>query len=302
MKVSIIGAGRVGSTTAFLLLGKKLVDEIVLVDVAAERARGEALDLMHCTSSFGGKVKISGSGDYAETKDSDVFVVTAGVPRKPGDTRLDLMKKNTSIMKEIAGEITEYGKNAIHLVVSNPVDVMTYVLQKAGGFEPHRVIGLGTMLDSIRLKSTIASKLGIPTQEVNSVILGEHGDSMFAVYSQTFIKGKTCEESGLLTKDAFYGIADDVKKTAAQVIKLKGATYYAPAAAAAEVLESVIKDGKKILPVSTYSQEYGVYISSLAKVGAFGAHPVLTQLNEEEGRSFRASAGVLIKACHDTGF
>lgn len=301
MKVTIIGAGRVGSTTAFMLLEKGLVDEIALVDIAGERARGEAADLSHCISSFGRKVKVSGSDDYSITKDSDIVVITAGIPRKPRDSRLDLLKKNTKIMVDIIGKLKHVCQDPILLIVSNPVDVMTYVAYKTSGLDHKRVFGLGTMLDSLRFRSIVSEKLGLSPREVSTLMMGEHGDTMFPVYSQTFIKEKTVEESGVMTHEEFFEMADCVREAAAEVIKLKGATYYAPAVAICEVLESIIGDKKNILPVSIYSEKDGVYLSTLAKVGTFGAQYALTQFNPEEQEKFNASVNVLKKACSQTG-
>ena len=301
MKVTIIGAGRVGATTAFLLLEKKLVEELLLIDVAVERAKGEALDLMHSTSSFGKKVKITGSGDYKDAAGSGIIVITAGIPRKMVDTRLDLLKKNTDIMKEIARGVKDHVKDAVILVVSNPVDVMTYVIQKTSGFEHQRVLGLGTMLDSIRLKSIIAEKMNIKPSDVYAIMLGEHGDSMFMARTQTFIKGKSIYDTDLLPKEELGKIEEEVKTSAMEVIKLKGPTYYAPATAIAEVLDSIIGDKNNILPVSIYSKEHGIYISSLARVGWFGVRPAITQLNNEEKKLFNQSAEILKKACAETG-
>ncbi|MFH1789108.1 MAG: malate dehydrogenase [Candidatus Altiarchaeota archaeon] len=301
MKVTIIGAGRVGSTTAFCLMERGLAQNICLVDVAGERARGEGLDLMHCSSSLARNVSVSGSDDYAIAKGSDIVVITAGIPRKPGDTRLDLLKKNTGIMKDITGELAQHCEDPILLVVSNPVDVMTYVAYKTSKLDHKRVFGLGTMLDTLRFRSLMVEKLNLPPQDVSTLMLGEHGDSMFPVYSQTFIRQKTVEESGILGREDFYGIADYVRESAAEVIKLKGATYYAPAVAVCEVVDSVVGDKKRILPVSVYSQEHDIYVSTLAKVGAFGVQYVDTRFNDEERESFAKSVGVLKNACAQTG-
>jgi malate/lactate dehydrogenase len=301
MKVSIVGAGRVGSTTAYCLLERKLVDELSLIDIDGNRARGEAIDLAHCSASFGRRVKIVGSSDYVHTEGSNVIVVTAGIPRKPGDTRLDLIKTNTGILTDIAQKIRAHNRGCIVLTVSNPVDVMTYVVQKTSGFEHPKVFGLGTMIDSLRFSSILSKKLSIPQNEVYAIMLGEHGDSMFPAASRAIIKGRTLESSPILKAKEFQEIADEVKKSAAEVIQLKGPTQYAPAVSIAEVLESIILCENRILPVSVYSKEHGVYISSLARVGASGAFPVDAQLSIEEKALFDASAEVLKKACAETG-
>ncbi|MFH1835128.1 MAG: malate dehydrogenase [Methanobacteriota archaeon] len=301
MKATIIGAGQVGSTTCFYLLAGKTVDELALIDIAEDRARGEAFDLMHASSHFGKSVVVSGSSDFADAQGSDIVVITAGIPRRPGDNRLDLLKKNTAIMGKIIDDLMEHVDDSILLVVSNPVDVMTYVAQKKSGFDYQKVFGLGTVLDSLRLRSTIANKLSVNPSEVSALMAGEHGDSMFAAYSQSKISGESVEESGKMTKEEFIEIAVQVRKTAAEVIQLKGATYYAPAVAVGSVVEAISGDKGEIMPVSTYNSEHGIYVSTLAKVGRRGANPIQIQFDEKEQFLFEESVKILKDACEMTG-
>jgi len=301
MKVTIVGAGRVGSTTGYCLLERNLASELVLVDVASGRAQGEALDLLHCMSSFGRKVSVSGSADYTLSAGSNIVVITAGIPRKPGDSRLDLLKKNTSIIKDISQQVKAHSPNAVVLVVSNPVDVMTYVAQKVSGFEHERVFGLGTMLDSTRFNSLLADQLNLSPKDVRALMLGEHGDSMFPAYSQSLIREHTIAESGLMSGEEFNALADKVRQSAAEVIRLKGATYFAPAVAITEVVSAIVGDKRRILPVSVYSQEHNIYVSSLAQVSAFGAKSIFMHLNAEEKKQMEASVAILKQACAETG-
>ncbi len=301
MKVSIVGAGRVGSITGYCLLERNLASELVLVDVASDRAQGEALDLLHCMSSFGRKVSVSGSADYAPSAGSNIVVITAGVPRKPGDSRLDLLKKNTGILKDISQQVKAHSPNAVVLAVSNPVDVMTYVAQKVSGFEHERVFGLGTMLDSIRFNSLLADELNISPKDVRALMLGEHGDSMFPAYSQSLIQTHTIAESGLMTREEFNTLADRVRQSAADILRLKGGTCFAPAVAITEVVSAIVGDKRRILPVSVYSQEHGIYVSSLAQVSAFGAKPIPMHLNPEEEKQMATSVAILKQACAETG-
>ena len=290
-----------GSTTAYTILEKKFIEELVLIDVDGDRALGEALDLIHCTSGFGKEVSIWGSSDYVLSEDSDLVVITAGIPRKPGDTRLDLLKKNTSIMQDIVSELMRYNDDAIFLVVSNPVDVMTYVAQKVSGLNPSRVFGLGTVLDSMRFRSVLSQKIGLEPKHVSALMMGEHGETMFPAYTQSFIKGKTISDSGFISIDGFKQVANEVRKSAAEVIRLKGATFYAPALAVFSVINSIIRDKKNVLPISSFSEEHGAYVSTLARVGGVGAQPLNLSLNEEESANLDESIRVIKNACRGTG-
>lgn len=283
MKISVIGAGRVGSTIAQALLMRKLADELVLIDIAGEMVRGEALDLRQGQSGIGTAIKITGSTDYTSAKDSDVIIITAGVGRKPGDSRLDLAKKNTEIMRGIIEKVKE-NKDSILLIVSNPVDVMTNLALEASDFDKDRVFGLGTTLDTIRLRSLLSEEFGINASTLDTFIIGEHGDSMLPVFSHL---GEEFDRGRL--KQVF----ENVKEGAAEVIKLKGATTFAPAIAVAEVVDSIVNDRGSVLPTSNYHDDLGVCIGFPSKITKSGAHPIEFELNEEERERFLKSVDII---------
>jgi len=288
MKVSIIGAGRVGSTTAFILMERGLCSEIALVDVMGERADGEALDLTHGVSAVKEDVLLSGSSDYSITKDSDVVVVTAGIPRKPGETRLDLAQKNIGVIEGITESVLAHNRDCVILMVSNPVDLMALTAYMKSGMPNERVFGLGTMLDSIRFRSMIAIEYKVKPSAVDAMILGEHGDTMFPAYSGVRINGKPVGFDKRLER-----VFQEVRDSAAKVIKEKGATYYAPALAAAEVVEALSSKSARVLPTSVYHSTYGVYISVPTEVSKGGATPIECNLSDEESVLFRKSAETL---------
>jgi malate/lactate dehydrogenase len=281
MKISIIGAGRVGSQTAFVLAERGLCDEIVLIDILKERVLGEALDLKHCRSVLQKDIIVSGSDDYSLTKGSDIIIITAGVARKPGDTRLDLAKKNSKIMADIARKLPRDG---LILVVSNPVDVMTYLVLKTTEMDIRRVFGLGTMLDTMRLRSLLYDRYGACS---DVYIVGEHGDSMLPVFGSLAEREK---------REKLEETFESVRVGAAEVIRLKGATVYAPAVATAEVIQSIVRDERKLLPISAYREEYQVCISLPTIVGRNGLSFVDFALNEDERSRFEKSVKVLEKA------
>ncbi len=283
MKISVIGTGQVGSTIAYTLLTRKLPDELVLIDVVEEMVKGEALDLRQGQAGIGTNVKITGSTDYSLTEGSDIIIITAGIGRKPGDSRLDLAKKNSKIMKGIIEKVKE-NKDSILFIVSNPVDVMTYLTLEESGFDRNMVFGLGTTLDTIRLRSLLSEEFGMNASSLDVFIIGEHGDSMLPVFSHL---GPEFERERLLR------VFENVKIGAANVIKLKGGTTFAPALAVAEVVESIVRDKGSVLPTSTYHEDLGVCIGFPAKVTRSGAYPVEFGLNEGEREKFLKSAEIL---------
>lgn len=283
MKISIIGAGQVGSTIAYTLLTRKLLDELVLIDIAEERVRGEVLDLRQGQSGIGTTVKITGSNDYSLTAGSDIIIITAGIGRKPGDSRLDLARKNSNIMRGII-ERVKVNENSILFIVSNPVDVMTYLALEESGFDKSRVFGLGTTLDTVRLWSLLSEELGIDASSHEVFIIGEHGDSMLPVFSHL---GPEFERERLLK------VFENVKAGAADVIRLKGATTFAPALAVAEVVESIVNDRGDVLPISAYHEDHGVCIGFPSNITRSGAYPTEFELNEEEREKFLKSVDII---------
>jgi len=279
-KCAVIGCGNVGATTAYALMKSGLFSEIVLIDVDKKKAEGEAMDLNHGLP-FNSPALIY-AGDYADIYDSYLIIITAGAAQKPGETRLDLVKKNTAIFRSIIDNILEYNKKAILLVVTNPVDVLTYVTLARSGFPASRVIGSGTVLDTARLKQLIGQHFEVDSRNVHSFIIGEHGDSELPVFSSANISGVDIEEycriSGkdIHVLDRLY---DDVKNSAYHIIDAKGATYYAIAEAVLRICRALVRDENTIMPVSVLaSGEYGiedVCIGMPAIVGYGGVKRVL---------------------------
>jgi malate/lactate dehydrogenase len=280
MKISVIGAGRVGSTASFLLIERGLCEELVIVDIDKKKAVGEAMDLKHGSASQN-RVRVIGTSDYSLTKNSDITIITAGIPRKPGESRLDLAKKNANIIRDITRNLVKY-VNKMILVVSNPVDLMTYLVLKESGLNDRKVFGLGTMLDTLRFKSILAD-LYLSSEGV--YIIGEHGDSMVPVLSGV-------KE---IDMDKYLNLIEGVRRVAADVIRLKGATFYAPAVAIAEVVECIVKDKKKTLPLSVHHDEFGICISNLVSVGGDGIRKADIRLNSEEKGRFLKSVRIIEK-------
>ncbi len=288
MKVSIIGgAGRVGSAVAYTLVSHRLVEELYLLDIAGERAAGEALDITHALAGIEWDATIEGGDSYSGIAGSEVVIVTAGVPRKPGMSRLDLRHRNVEIVRDIAKKVAGVcDEDALLLVVSNPVDVLTYYAWKESGFPHERVFGLGTMLDTLRLKSLLRKRLGVGYEE-EAYVFGEHGDSMLPVFRLR--ENHPSEE--------LMRIFEEVREGAARVIAWKGATWFAPAVAIARVVEAVQKGGA--YPVSTFIEEHRLYLGHLAEISRRGVRRAEFELTEEEARLFRRSAGVVRRAIED---
>jgi L-lactate dehydrogenase len=281
-KISIIGAGYVGSATAFALLNHGIATDIVLVDVNLMRAEGEAMDLDH------GKVFVSPvnvmAGSYEDTTGSDIVIITAGLAQKQGETRIDLVNKNIEIFKQMVPQIVKYNPDAILLVVSNPVDILTYVTYKLSGFPQHRVFGSGTVLDTARFQSDLSIRFQVDPRDIRASIIGEHGDSEVATWSVTTIAGLTvdqyCDLIGIdFSKEDKKSIAEGVKNAAYEIIERKGYTNYAVALAITRIVTAILRDEKSILTVSTLQQgTYGledVCISVPTRVGRRGALDVI---------------------------
>ncbi len=281
-KISIIGAGYVGSATAFALLNHGIATDIVLVDVNLMRAEGEAMDLDH------GKVFVSPvnvmAGSYEDTTGSDIVIITAGLAQKQGETRIDLVNKNIEIFKQMVPQIVKYNPDAILLVVSNPVDILTYVTYKLSGFPRHRVFGSGTVLDTARFQSDLSIRFQVDPRDIRASIIGEHGDSEVATWSVTTIAGLTvnqyCDLIGIdFSKEDKKSIAEGVKNAAYEIIERKGYTNYAVALAITRIVTAILRDEKSILTVSTLQQgTYGledVCISVPTRVGRRGALDVI---------------------------
>lgn len=300
-KISIIGAGAIGATTAFALQQKEVVREIVINDINQEKALGEVLDIIH-GSSLNSPCKVT-VGTLQDTKDSDIIVITAGVAQKPGETRLDLIDKNYNIFKSFVPDLAKYSPNAILLVVSNPVDVLSYITYKLSGFKKEKVIGSGTVLDTTRLRSLIGQYFGIDGRTVQAFVLGEHGDSEFVPWTSAAIGNikikDFADQLNILWDTATEEvIAEDVKNSAYEVINRKGATTFSVAAVLTRICEAFIKNEKTILSVSTLLNDYlgvdNVYLSVPTIVGKDGVEKVIkVNLSAEEEEKFRASANLM---------
>ena len=300
-KVAIVGCGFVGSSSAFALIQSGLFSEMVLIDVDKDRAEGETLDISHGTP-FGHPMKIY-AGDYEEAADAAIIVVTAGAAQKPGETRLDLVNKNVSIFKSIIPRIREVGFEGILLIVSNPVDVLTYAAMKMSGLPQSHVLGSGTVLDSARLKEALGAHLDVDPRNVHAYIIGEHGDSELAVWSSANVSGVPlndfCEMRGHYDHLASEKkIADDVKNAAYNIISKKHATYYGIAMSVRRLCTAIMRDEKHILPVSSLMVgEYGlddICISMPTIVGRDGVEcRVPVSLSNEEYAELHRSADAL---------
>lgn len=284
-KISVVGAGFVGSTTAFALMESGMASDIVLVDVNKEKAEGEIMDLAH-GAAFVKSVDMR-AGDYRDTKDSDVVVITAGAGQKPGETRLDLVRKNVDIFKQIIPQIVRYSPNAILLVVANPVDILTYITYKLSGFPASRVIGSGTVLDTSRLRYVLSQEFDIDARNIHAHIIGEHGDSEFPVWSSAHVGPLSffdfCEREGINAENLKVAAYQAVKNSAYDIIAKKGYTNYAVALAVRRIVEAILRDENSILTISTYNPLDDVYYSVPNIVGRNGqVMKICPNLNEEE--------------------
>ncbi|MDY5582585.1 MAG: lactate/malate dehydrogenase family protein [Candidatus Merdousia sp.] len=299
MKVSIIGGGgRVGSCAAFALECMGLVSEIQIIDANAEAAEGEALDLLHGSAVLGGQ-RIN-TGCYKRAADSDMFIITAGLRRKPDESRLDLINRNVSLFRQILASIKEggYKRDAFVFVVSNPVDILTYIAAQELDLPRERVIGLGTMLDTSRFRALIAKELKVPATQVNATVLGEHGDSMFPVWSAASIAGLPFKGFEGFDLNFQNRIFERTRQSGAEVIKRKGGAGYAVGASIAAVVRAILLDTREILPVSTVQTgAYGlrdVSISVPTVVGSAGAlRHVELELWPKESQALLNSANSL---------
>ena len=297
-KAAVIGCGCVGSATAFTLMQSRLFSELVLLDVNMEKADGEAKDIAHGIP-FAGQMKIY-AGTYDDAADAAIIIITAGANQKPGETRLDLVQKNTAIYQSIIPEIVKRDFGGILLIVSNPVDILTYVALKLSGLPENRVLGSGTVLDTARLKYALGEHLGVDSRSVHSFIIGEHGDSEIAAWSSTNVSGiplnDFCEMRGHFNHDAAMdAIAEKVKNSAYEIISKKQATYYGIAMSVKRICECIVRNERSILPVSAMMHgEYGIEDITLSMPAIVGIGGVETHvpiaLSEEEAEKLVESA------------
>ena len=297
-KISLIGAGQIGGTLAHLIALKELAD-IVLFDVAEGLAKGKALDIAQSSSVDGFSVDIKGTNNYEDIKNSDVIIITAGVPRKPGMTRDDLLGINLKIIKQVAEGIKKSSPNAFVICITNPLDVIVMALQKYSGLPKNMVIGMAGILDTSRFKYFLSQELKIPVKKISSLVLGGHGDTMVSMLEHTKVDGKPVLDlikTGVLKKEILSNIVKRTKNGGAEIVKLleKGSAFYAPAASGVEMAESYLKDLKKELPCAAYlNGEFGfkdLYAGVPVIIGKNGVEKVIElNLSNEEKEQFNNS-------------
>jgi malate dehydrogenase len=297
-KITLIGAGQIGGTLAHLIALKELGD-VVLFDVAAGIAKGKALDIAQSSPVNGFNISLSGTNNYEDTKNSDVIIITAGVPRKPGMTRDDLLGINLKIIKQVAEGIKKTSPNAFVICITNPLDVIVMALQKYSDLPKNKIVGMAGILDSSRFIYFLSQELKVPVQKIKSFVLGGHGDSMVAMLGLTEIDGKKISElvkQGKIKKEKLDEIVERTKKGGAEIVKFleKGSAFYAPAASGVEMAESYLKDLKKQLPCAAYlSGEYGfrdIYAGVPIIVGNKGVEKIIElNLSQQEKEAFALS-------------
>ena len=307
-KVALVGTGMVGMSYAYSMLNSSnICDELLLIDIDKQRAWGEAMDLNHGLAFSNGNMKIY-AGDYKDCADADIVTICAGVPRKPGDSRLDLLSKNVEIFKSIIEPIMESGFDGCFLIATNPVDVMSYVTQKLSGLAPGRIIGSGTALDTSRLRYLLSDYFNVDPRNVHAYVIGEHGDSGFVPWSQAKIGTSSlkriCDLSrGRYNFDEMSDIALEVKNVAANIIKAKRATYYSIGMALKRITRAILSDERSILtlsvmPTGQYGQE-DVYIGLPCIVGRRGVETILeVDLTDKEKESLGDSCTIIRDLCH----
>lgn len=295
-KVVLVGDGAVGSSYAFAMAQQGIAEEFAIVDIIKERTEGDAMDLEDATAFTAPKNIYS--ADYDTCKDADLVVITAGAPQKPGETRLQLVDKNLKIIKSVVEPIVKSGFDGIFLVAANPVDILTYAVQKLSGFPKNKVVGSGTSLDSARLRVALGKKLHVDPRDVIANIMGEHGDSEFAAYSSATVGGKPlldiAKDEGI-SEDELLKIEDEVRNKAYEVINRKGATFYGVATALMRISKAILRDENSVLPIGApMNGEYGLndlYIGTPAVVNASGVAKVIeVPLNDREKKAMADSA------------
>lgn len=303
-KITIIGAGSVGSTIAYTLSNDDIASEIVMIDVNKEKVEGEVMDIIQGTC-FRDPISIV-AGDYEDAKDSDIVIITSGVARKPGQTRIDLAQTNVNILKQITPQIVAAAPNALYVIVSNPVDIMTYVFTKISGLPENQIIGSGTILDTARLKCGLSEHFHVAQKNIHAYVFGEHGDTSFVPWSGAYVSGVSVKEYYELMKSMGKDIEDIdkeamieyVRKSGGKIIANKGATFYAVSKAVCQLCSRLVAASDSVATVSTMMHgEYGiedVCLSTLTLVGPNGAQgKIPMKMNKEEIEKLRASADAL---------
>lgn len=302
LRLGLVGSGLVGATFAYTVLLRGVVNEVTIIDINRDKAEGDVMDLNHALPFM--NPALIRTGDYADLKDVDVVVIAAGAAQKPGETRLDLVRKNTAIFRQIIGSLMKVNRQAVLLIATNPVDVLTFVTWRLSGLPASRVIGSGTLLDSARLRFLLGRHCGVDPRSVHAYIVGEHGDSELAAWSLATVGGiplsQMCAACGRNCDNETFGrIFDEVRGAAYEIIRRKGATYYAIAASLTRIVESIAGDQHSVLTVSAQARELvpdhpDLFLGVPAVVGRSGVERVLPlPLNSQEQQQFAHSAGVL---------
>ena len=304
-KISLIGAGQIGGTLAHLIGVKELVNEVVLFDVASGIAKGKALDIAQSSSVDGFDVKFSGTDNYKDIKDSEVIIITAGIPRKPGMSRDDLLGINLKIIKQVAEGIKVNAPNAFVICITNPLDVMVMAFQKYSGLPANKVVGMAGILDSSRFKLFLSEELNVPVREIDAMVMGGHGDTMVPLPRFTKVSGKPLMDllkDGKISEEKLESINQRTRDGGAEIVKYleKGSAFYAPAASGVEMAEAFLKDQKKLLPCAAHLHgEYGinnVYAGVPVIIGKEGVERIdEIDLNENEKTEFNNSVEAVIK-------
>ncbi|MFC1595657.1 malate dehydrogenase [Candidatus Margulisiibacteriota bacterium] len=297
MKISIIGTGKLGSTLAYTLAIKQLANEISLVEpLTPDIARGHCIDIQHALT-MAGHMNIF-SGGYETTADADIIIITTGVPRKQGETRLDLAEKNVEITKQVLSNILNYNQSGILILASNPIDITTYTALKISGFPVERVLGIGTLLDSMRLRFLLSEAANLDPKSIEAIVIGEHGDSAVPVISTATVNGIPISEASGLTPEDIVKTIEKVKTFGHDLLILKGGSTYAPALAISDIIDAIVNDQHKIMPLSVHVQgEYGlenICISLPVRIGKSGVEEIIQiKLTEDEQTRLNLSAGIL---------
>ena len=304
-KISLIGAGQIGGTLAHLIGIKELVKEVVLFDVAGGIAKGKALDIAQSSSVDGFDVNLTGTDDYKDIKDSDVIIITAGVPRKPGMSRDDLLGVNLKIMKEVAEGVKQNAPNSFVICITNPLDVMVMAFQKFSGLPTNKVIGMAGILDSSRFKLFLSRELNVPVKDIHAMVMGGHGDTMVPLPRFTKVAGKPLLDlvkSGEISEEKLESINQRTRVGGAEIVKFleKGSAFYAPAASGVEMAKAFLKDEKKILPCAAFlNGEYGIkniYAGVPVIIGSRGVEKIeVIELDDKEKSDFKNSVEAVKK-------
>ena len=295
MKVTVIGAGNVGATVAECVARKDMVGEVVLIDIVEGLPQGKALDLAQSAPIHGFDTRVLGTNDYADTAGSDICVITAGLARKPGMSRDDLLAKNASIVQSVTEQFVAKSPNAILIIVSNPLDVMTYVAYMTSGFPSHRVMGMAGVLDTARYRAFLSMELGVSIKDIQALLMGGHGDTMVPLPSYTTVAGVPVTQ--MIAKDKLAAIVERTKGGGGEIVKLMGTSaWYAPGAASAEMVEAIVKDSGRVLPCAVWLNgqwgHEGIFMGAPVRLGRKGVVEILeVSLDAEEKVLLDQSAG-----------